>query len=202
MFQFASPAVGGWNSTPSTAEHYPQRARQPDHQYWSVTSTPTTSHYNHEPVIAFNAVEAGTYTSPNLTYGQGANSWVPTRSLSFGNVEGMHNHYQYSGPPHQFHPPDDQSGFAFPPHQQYEQQAIPPVNRGLATNASADQIGFQKPWNSLPSSHVPGTSGEQHTPILPSSFYPQQPSFVAGYNEKGEPTYGQSPQFYPVSNPG
>jgi hypothetical protein len=197
-FQFANPGGGAWTEQHPPLHQYPQqhRASIADPQYWSVNSTPTATHYSHDSAISFNATTPTTFASPNFAYTQ---SGIPTRSMSFGHIEGMSQQFSYQGV--QYGHQETQAGYPVPPHSQYGHPGLPPQAQGSIPNERITSESVPRTWNAPPSIPAPLAASGQYAPTIPNSYYPhQQP--VAAYDNRSHPHYQQHAQYYPTaSNP-
>lgn len=196
-----SPTPASWAGSPHSVDQYSHRPPVPDQQYWPLTHTPTTNHFSHEPVMAYNTTTPSAF-SPNFAYTHGGNpSWVPapSRSISYDNMEGLAQPVNYQA--YQYHPQESQPGYVVPhsPAHYGPPAGSQPGNGPLLHNMKPE--GVPRSWSSTPVMQVPSSAAQQ-PPVLQSSYYPQQQTF-AGFESRGPAPYSQAPQYYaPTSHPG
>jgi hypothetical protein len=205
---FAIPSVpsAGWSTNPSPVQATHQTPRASP-SYWGNTHPAVT----YGPVVesSLHQVGATQYASPNFHFNQEHQSWAPpTRSMSFGNIEGMPHQYPY----HEMHPqhqipgpqPGQLPGFHFAPHSQNPAPRLPSSDghQQLVTAPRTEPqlplppFEFQKPWSGVPPGSLYSSAGEQHQqPALANAWYP--PQFT---NTHERPQYEHPQQFYPQSS--
>jgi hypothetical protein len=163
-----------------------------------VNSTPTTAHYSHE---SFSATTPTSFASPNFAYTHGgSHAFVPARSMSFGQIEGISQHYSYQGV--QFGNQETQAGYPIPSHPPYAQPAPPHQVLGSMPHTNTAPESVPRTWNAAPTVPAPMSASGQYPQHVPNSYYPQHPP-VEAYESRPNATYQQQAQYYPAaSNPG
>ncbi|KIW09602.1 uncharacterized protein PV09_00471 [Verruconis gallopava] len=201
-FQFAKFGGGAWNDPQQGLTQYPQqhRASIADPQYWSVNSTPTTSHYSHDSAMSFNPTTPTAFATPNFAYTNAGNvPFVPARSLSFGQIEGMPQAFGYQSV--QYGHQETHPGYAIASQQHFAQPGAPQQAQGNIPQANGPSEATPRGWTTAPSVQAPLPSNAPYQPSNMTTYYPSQQAMDV-YNGRTNPTY-HSTQFYPVAtNPG
>lgn len=202
-FQYAPSSGGVWTEQQPPLQQYPHqhRASIADPQYWSASSTPTTAHYSHDSAIPFTATTPATFNSPNFAYTQAGNpSFVPARSMSYGQIEGMSHQFNYQSV--QYGHQETHPGYTLPSQPQFSHSTFPQHGPGSIPQQNAAPEAVPRSWSSAPSVQPPVVANHQYHQNLPPTFYAQQQP-VDVYDHRPQAAYAQHGQYYtPASNPG
>ncbi|KAF2425838.1 hypothetical protein EJ08DRAFT_385217 [Tothia fuscella] len=193
-FTYTPQPARDWSSGP------PQVA-SPQHQtsptYWHAPQQ--AGSFPGTPQNAMQSVGAPPYEISNYAYNQEAQSWVPpTRSMSFGHIEGMPHTYPYQEMP----PPAPLSNFHYAPQPQpltpkaastSSEQAASSSNPGLHQTQA---YPYQKSWGAVPGQSYTSVAEQPHLPNTSTIWYPQP--YTSERSDSGH--YGRSQPY--SSHPG
>jgi hypothetical protein len=194
MVPSAPSASWNTNAPPVRSSH---QVQQVSPSYWSPPHPVVTYAPVAESVI--HQASPTQYGSQNFPFQQDSHSWAPpTRSMSFGTIEGMPQQYPYHELQPQHGVPGPLPSFHFAPHPQHDVSRLPsseshhlPVTApGAEQPTPLPPFHLQKSWSTVESGPNYSSTGEPtQQPTLPSNaWYPHPPQ------------YGHSQQYYHQSS--
>jgi hypothetical protein len=152
--------------------------------------------------MPFTSTTPTTFNNPNFAYTQAGNpSFVPSRSMSYSQVEGIPQQFN-NYPNVQYGHPEPQAGYTLPSQPHFSHNSFVQHGSGNMSPQSIGPEAVPRTWSSAPSVQAPMVASQHYPQNRPSAFYPhQQPGNV--YDGRAHPGYAQHGQYYtPSSHPG